>query len=71
MHFAYKVAKTDNVIIFDGAMGGINVSQSLAELLVRKAPEVSARVDRELMPRWLKQRGVAGQAAQCELAAAR
>jgi hypothetical protein len=71
MHFAYKVAKTDNVIIFDGAMGGINVSQSLAELLVRKAPGVSDRVDRELMPRWLKQRGVAGQAAQCELAAAR
>jgi hypothetical protein len=52
-------------------MGGINVSQSLAELLVRKAPGVSDRVDRELMPRWLKQRGVAGQAAQCELAAAR
>ena len=53
MHFAYKVAKTDNVIIFDGAMGGINVSESLAELLVRRAPEVSARVDTELMPRWL------------------
>ena len=71
MHFAYKVAKTDNVIIFDGAMGGINVSQSLAELLVRKAPGVSDRVDRELMPRWLKQRGVAGKTAQCELVAAR
>jgi hypothetical protein len=71
MHFAYKVAKTDNVIIFDGAMGGINVSESLAELLVRKAPEVSARVDAELMPRWLKQRGVTGKAEQRELAAAR
>ena len=71
MHFAYKVAKTDNVIIFDGAMGGINVSESLAELLVRKAPEVSARVDAELMPRWLKQRGVIGKVKQCELAAAR
>jgi len=71
MHFAYKVAKTDNVIIFDGAMGGINVSESLAELLVRKAPEVSARVDAELMPRWLKQRGVTGKAEQREIAAAR
>jgi hypothetical protein len=71
MHFAYKVAKTDNVIIFDGAMGGINVSESLAELLVRKAPVVSARVDAELMPRWLKQRGVIGKAEQRELAAAR
>ncbi|EAX48460.1 conserved hypothetical protein [Thermosinus carboxydivorans Nor1] len=58
MHFAYKAAKTDKVIIFDGAMGGINVSKSLAELLIRKAPEVSARVDQELMPKWLKQRGV-------------
>ena len=71
MHFAYKVAKTDNVIIFDGAMGGINVSESLAELLVRKAPEVSVRVDAELMPRWLKQRGVTGKAEQRVLAAAR
>ena len=71
MHFAYKVAKTDNVIIFDGAMGGINVSGSLAELLVRRAPAVSARVDAELMPRWLKQRGVIGKAEQCELVAAR
>jgi hypothetical protein len=71
MHFAYKVAKTDNVIIFDGAMGGINVSESLAELLVRKAPEVSVRVDAELMPRWLKQRGVIGKAEQRVLAAAR
>jgi hypothetical protein len=40
-------------------------------LLVRKAPEVSARVDAELMPRWLKQRGVIGKVKQCELAAAR
>jgi hypothetical protein len=71
MHFAHKVAKTDNVIIFDGAMGGINVSESLAELLVRKAPEVSVRVDAELMPRWLKQRGVKGNAEQRVLAAAR
>jgi hypothetical protein len=58
MHFAYKAAKTDKVVIFDGAMGGINVSGSLAELLVAKAPAVSARVDKELMPKWLKQRGV-------------
>lgn len=58
MHFAYKATKTDKVIIFDGAMGGINVSQSLADLLIAKAPAVSERVDKELMPKWLKQRGV-------------
>jgi len=60
MHFAYKAAKTDKVLIFDGAMGGINVSDSLAALLVEKAPLISARVDKELMPKWLKQRGVTG-----------
>lgn len=58
MHFAYNTTKTDKVIIFDGAMGGINVSASLADLLLAKAPVVSARVDQELMPKWLKQRGV-------------
>jgi hypothetical protein len=58
MHFAYKSTKTDKVIVFDGAMGGINVSQSLADLLIAKAPAVSERVDKELMPKWLKQRGV-------------
>jgi hypothetical protein len=58
MHFAYQTAKTDKVVIFDGAMGGINVSGSLADLLIAKAPAVSARVDKELMPKWLRQRGV-------------
>lgn len=58
MHFAYKAAKTDKVIVFDGAMGGLNVSHSLADLLIAKAPAVSERVDKELMPKWLKQRGV-------------
>jgi len=58
MDFAYKVAKTDKIIIFDGAVGGLNVSQSLAQLLTEKAPIVSKRVDEELLPKWLKQRGI-------------
>jgi hypothetical protein len=58
MHFAYEAAKTDKVVIFDGAMGGINVSRSVAEMLLEKAPAVSSRVDKELMPKWLKQRGI-------------
>jgi hypothetical protein len=67
MHFASAAAKTDKVIIFDGAMGGINISESLAELLVRRAPAVAAKVDKELMPKWLKQRGVkAGAAAAAD-----
>ena len=58
MEFAYKVTGTDKVMIFDGAMGGMNVSESLAKFLVEKAPEVSRLVDEELLPKWLRQRGV-------------
>ncbi|WP_338827528.1 hypothetical protein [Neomoorella thermoacetica] len=58
MEFAYKTTGTRKVIIFDGAMGGINVSEPLAELLLKKAPAVSERVDNELLPKWLRQRGV-------------
>ncbi|MDO7788192.1 hypothetical protein [Desulforamulus aquiferis] len=58
MEFAYKATGTKKVVVFDGAMGGINVSEPLAELLLKKAPEVSRRVDEELMPKWLRQRGV-------------
>jgi hypothetical protein len=58
MNFAYRATGTQKVIIFDGAMGGINVSEPLAELLEAKAPEVSDRVDHELLPKWLRQRGV-------------
>lgn len=56
--FAYRTTKTDKVMIFDGAAGGINVSRSLADLLTKRAPEVSDRVDKLLMPKWLEQRSV-------------
>lgn len=58
MNFAYQTSDTDKVIIFDGAMGGMNVSESMAKLLVEKAPSVSEKVDKVLLPKWLKQRGV-------------
>lgn len=58
MDFAYKVTKTDQVILFDGAPGGFNLSPSLAERLERVAPEVSERVDNELLPKWMRQRGI-------------
>ena len=58
MRFAYKTANTDKVLIFDGAIGGLNISHSLLKLLQEKAPLVSARVDEELMPKWLRQRGI-------------
>ncbi len=56
--FARKFAQTENVLIFDGAVGGFNVSQPLADELYRLAPDLSRHVDEELMPLWLKQRGI-------------
>ena len=58
MEFAYKTTGTKKVVIFDGAVGGINVSESLAEELLQKAPAVSAKVDEILLPKWLRQRGI-------------
>ena len=58
MEFAYHTTGTDKVIIFDGAMGGLNCSESLAKELIEKAPAVSKEVEEELMPKWFRQRGV-------------
>jgi hypothetical protein len=59
MNFARKVTGTDKVLIFDGAPGGINLSLPLRDLLLAKAPEVDRRVEQELLPKWLAQRGLA------------
>lgn len=58
MEFAYKTTGTKKVIIFDGAIEGINVSEPMAELLLKKAPEVNRRVEEVLLPKWLRQRGI-------------
>lgn len=58
MEMAYDAAKTDKVIIFDGNFGHINCSPSMAALLKEKAPSVSKKVDEELFPMWLEQRGL-------------
>lgn len=59
IEFARKVAGTDKILIFDGAPGGINLSEPLVDLLMKAAPEVNRRVEQELMPKWLRQRGIA------------
>ena len=58
MKIAYDVAKTDKVIIFDGTYGAINCSPAMAGFLIERAPAVSRLVDRELLPKWLRQRGL-------------
>ncbi|NLH80937.1 MAG: hypothetical protein GX458_08865 [Phyllobacteriaceae bacterium] len=58
MRIARQATGTDKIIVFDGAVGGINVSEPLAELLVARAPAINEKVDRILLPKWLRQRGI-------------
>lgn len=58
VYFAQLIGKTDNIFVFDGAPGGVNVSAPLREELLGLAPEVNRLVEEELMPKWLKQRGI-------------
>ncbi len=58
MDFAKKITGVEKVLIFDGAPGGINLSLPLRDFLLAKAPEVNRRVEEELIPKWLRQRGV-------------
>ena len=56
--FAYKSTGTKKVIIFDGAREGINASYSLIDFLLKYAPGVVEEMERKLLPKWLKQRGI-------------
>jgi hypothetical protein len=56
---AVALTGTDKAIAFDGSYSNINVSRSMAEHLIQAAPEVSRIVDEELLPKWLRQRGMA------------
>ena len=55
--FAKRLAQTDKVIAFDGAYRAITCSEPLAEHLIARAPVANQRVEGELMPKWLRQRG--------------
>ncbi len=56
--FARRFSGTDQVLTFDGAVGGLNVSNALADKLFEKAPAVNREVDEVLMNKWLGQRGL-------------
>lgn len=58
MKKVYRTARTDKVLIFDGSFGHFNLSPSLADEMVEKAPAVSMKVEDELLPVWLSQRGL-------------
>ena len=56
--FVKRISGTENILVFDGAVGGFNVSEPLAEEMLKLAPEVTREVDQVLMPMWLEQRGI-------------
>ena len=58
MDFARNATGVEKVLIFDGAPGGINLSPPLRDFLLERAPEVNRRVEEELIPKWLRQRGI-------------
>ena len=61
--FAGRIARTDKILAFDGSLGRINLSPALGEFLITKAPEVNQKVDEELLPKWLRQRGIDSEAS--------
>jgi hypothetical protein len=55
---ACREAGTSNLLAFDGAVGGFNVSQSLAEFLNANAGAVEEKVEANLLPKWCRQRNL-------------
>ncbi len=47
------------MLIFDGSFGHFNLSPSLADEMIEKAPAVNKKVEEDLLPLWLSQRGLA------------
>jgi len=58
LHFAYHATGTQNVIIFDGAREGINASTALIKFLHENSKRVKNEVENELLPKWMRQRGL-------------
>lgn len=58
VRIAAERSGTRKGIVFDGCYGAINMTREMAEHLIAAAPEVSRRVDEELLPKWLRQRNL-------------
>jgi hypothetical protein len=53
---AKAIAKSDNVLVYDGLPGAMHVSESLADALREAAPRVIDDVQKVRLPKWLAQR---------------
>jgi hypothetical protein len=58
VNFATRASGISNLIAFDGAVGGFNLTEPLAELLRTKAPAVEEKVENDLLPKWCRQRNL-------------
>jgi hypothetical protein len=56
--FATRAGGTSKILVFDGAVGGFNLTESLAELLRAKAPAAEEAVEKVLLPKWCRQRNL-------------
>ena len=56
--FVSRASGTSDIIVFDGAVGGFNLTAPLADLLRSKASTVEEEVERDLLPKWCEQRGL-------------
>ena len=59
--FVTRVSGTQNILVFDGAANGFNMTEPLAELLRSKVSGIDKKVEGELLPKWCRQRGFSDQ----------
>jgi hypothetical protein len=56
--FVTRVSGTSNILVFDGAANGFNMTEPLADLLRSKVSGIEEKVEGELLPKWCRQRGL-------------
>ncbi len=56
--YADEISGGAGYLIFDGSFGFVNCSRSIAEEMIEKAPAIIEKVEKELYPKYLKQRGI-------------
>jgi len=59
--FVTRVSGTPNILVFDGAANGFNMTEPLADLLRSKGSGIEEKVEGELLPKWCRQRGLSDQ----------
>jgi hypothetical protein len=58
VRFVSRVSGTSNILVFDGAAAGFNMTEPLADLLRSKVSGIEERVETQLLPKWCRQRSL-------------